>query len=130
MLKRISNNEFKIGDATKTLTLPTLFHTLGNAIWSELDSRKDIGALRRQLQRAYLDTTITLVVNPASGVPDDARMLAWDQLRQLKTRLQSAQQAHHDEYTRIHLDESLMRVKRALDAKLVIDANPQTGVGR
>ncbi len=120
VLRRIVNNEYKIGDPNKALTLPTVFHTVGGAVWSELDTRQNIPSLRRQLQRTYLDTMIAMVVNPTSNAPEDAKMLAWDQLRQLKARIATAQQARHDEYTRIHLDESLMRISRALEARQVI----------
>src|SRR5579884_330425 len=120
VLSRIVNNEFKAGETSKALTLPTLYRMVGGAVWSELDTRKDISSLRRQLQRVYLDTLIDMVVNPGSPAPEDARMLAWDQLRQLRTKLASAKQAPHDEYTRVHLEEALMQVNRALEARQVI----------
>jgi hypothetical protein len=120
VLRRIVNNEFKVGDPDKALTLPTLYHTMSAAVWSELPEGKNISSLRRQLQRAYLNTMIEMVINPSNGAPDDAKMLAWDQLRQLKTRIAAAQRSRHDEYTRIHLDESLMQITRALDAHQVI----------
>jgi hypothetical protein len=49
-------------------------------------------------------------------------MLAWDQLRQLKAKLEAAKRGGtaYDTYTRVHIDESLMRVTRALDAKQTI----------
>ena len=58
-------------------------------------------------------------LNPAGGTPDDAKMLAWNELRQMKTQLAAAgkSSAPYDTYTQVHLDESLMRVSRALDAK-------------
>ena len=79
----------------------------------------NIGPLRRQLQRAHLDTMISMFVSP-SGAPDDAKSLAWDQLRSLKTRIRSGRGSDEDAYTRIHLDESLMKIDRALDAKVMM----------
>jgi hypothetical protein len=84
-----------------------------------------VGSLRRQLQRAHLDVMIGMVVNPNSGAPDDARMLAWDQLRKLKTRITAAKHSGQDEYTRVHLDESLMRINRALNATQTIGGGGQ-----
>ena len=122
VLTRMVNNEFKVNDPQKALTLPELFNRVGGTVWSELASKQTIGSLRRQLQRAHLDVMIGMVVNPNSGAPDDARMLAWDQLRKLKTRVAAAKFPGQDEYTRVHLDESLMRINRALNATQTIGA--------
>jgi hypothetical protein len=120
VLKRMVNNEFKVGDPDKAFTLPTLYHSVGATVWSELPARRNIGSLRRELQRAYLDTMIAMVVSPPASLPDDARMLAWDQLVQLKSKIAEARSSRHDDYTRVHLDESLMRINRALDARVMI----------
>jgi hypothetical protein len=74
------------------------------------------------LQRVYLDTMIGMVTTVNTPAPDDARMLAWDQLRQLQTKIRVAQARPHDDYTRIHLDESLMRIQRALNAQQMIES--------
>jgi len=125
VLRRVVNNEFKEADPSQTLTLPYLYHTVGTAVWSELESHKNVGTLRRQLQRAYLDTMIAQVVSTPPGTPDDAKMLAWDALRQLKTQIASARQSGtYDDYTRVHLDESLMKIDRALDARVIVNTQP------
>jgi hypothetical protein len=120
VLKRVANNEFKAVDSSSTLTLPDLFGSVGTNVWSELEGRRNVSPLRRQLQRAHLDTLIGMFVNPSSGAPDDARSLAWDQLRKLRRRISAARSSREDAYTRVHLDESLMKIDRALDAKVVI----------
>lgn len=120
VLARMVNNEFKVNDPQKALTLPELFNSVGVTVWSELGGKQRVGSLRRQLQRTHLDVMIGMVVNPTSGAPDDARMLAWDQLRKLKARVTAAKQPAQDEYTRVHLDESLMRINRALNATQTI----------
>lgn len=121
VLRRIVNNEFKASDPKNALTLPTLFNSVHGAVWSELVAQKNIDTLRRQLQRAYLDTMITMVISPASGTPEDAKMLAWDQLNQLKAQIgRASARKDYDDYTRIHLAEMLMRVNRTLDARQVI----------
>jgi hypothetical protein len=119
VLKRIVNNEFKVGDQSRALTLPYLFHSVGGTVWSELDSRKNIGTLHRQLQRSYIDMLSSMFTNTASPAPDDAKILAWGELQRLKTRIAEAQTApvKLDEYTRTHLAESLMRINRVLQAK-------------
>lgn len=121
-LRRIANNEFKVGDPSKAFTLPYLYHSVSASVWSEVDQKKPVSTLRRQLQRAYLDTMINQSLG-ATSVPDDARMLAWDQLRSLKDRLAAAKTAvAKDTYTRVHVDESLMRINRALDARQTISS--------
>ncbi len=119
VLRRMSNNEFKTGSSGDELTLPVLFHSVRDAVWSELPERRNVSNLRRALQRAYLDSTIDMCLKPGL-VTEDARMLAWDQLRTLKGRIAAAQSGWYDEYTRVHLDESLMRINRALDAKQIV----------
>jgi len=120
-LSRVSNNEFK-SNAGATLTMPTLFNTLTSAIWEEAATAASVGALRRQLQRAHLLALRDMLVRPASGLPDDARMLARHHLRTLKGRLAAAGPKVKDEYTRIHYREAISLIDQALDAKLNIGA--------
>lgn len=138
-LTRIANNEFKLGgDAARALTMPYLLQSVGSSVWAELEAKPraadakrtgpTIPALRRQLQRTHLELLIDLFVKPAPGTPEDAKMLAWDQLRQLKTRIIAQRSANMgDDYTRVHLDESLTRINRTLDAKVLIGAPAPAG---
>ncbi len=120
VMKRVLNNEFKVGDPKQAFTLAEMFDTVGTTVWSELGARRSVSALRRQLQRAHADLLIQMVLGQTS-VPDDARMLAWDQLRQLKHRIAGARGSRQlDTYTRIHLDESAMRIDRALSARQTV----------
>lgn len=131
VLDRVANNEFKMGgDPSKALRLADLFRSVSANVWSEVDAHQNVPTLRRQLQRAYVDTMVNMVTKPG-GVPEDARMLAWDQLRQLRTRLAAAQQAHpavaYDTYTRIHLEETLAKVNRALAASITFGGGSSSG---
>jgi hypothetical protein len=123
VLRRVANNEFR-SEAGSTLTLPALFDSVGSNIWSELEGKRSVNPLRRQLQRAHADLLIGMFVGPTS-VPEDARSLAWDQLRKLKRRITSERTGHEDAYTRVHLDETVMKINRALDAKVVIGSAAQ-----
>ena len=129
VLGRVANNEFKMGgDPARALTMPYLFNSVGSTVWTELGAKQNIPTLRRQLQRNHLDTMIEMFVKPGAGTPEDAKMLAWDQLRQLKTRIAAAKAAPAlDTYTRVHLDEALNRVNRTLDAKVMIGGAEPTG---
>ncbi len=120
VLDRVVNNEYKLNDPAHSLTLVKVFQSVNDNIWSELAAQHSINTLRRQLQRADLDMLISLYMNPQFGVPEDAKMLAWDELKQLKARLAAVKTDKCDAYTRIHVQESLARVTRALDAKETI----------
>lgn len=120
VLRRISNNEYKVGDPARAFTLAELFQSVGNTLWTELGGKRNVGPLRRTLQRAHVDLLTSIVTNPASPVPDDAKVLAWDQLRTLKQRIGAARGGKYDTYTRVHLDETLVRINRALDARQTI----------
>jgi hypothetical protein len=139
VLRRLQNAEFKADNPQKVLTLPFLFSSVRDNIWADIKPAPakpatatiakteviKVPLLRRQLQRAYLDTMIDMATKPGSA-PDDAKMLAWDQLRQIKSRLVAVQaaQVQGDEYTRLHLRDSLDKINRALDAKLTLGAPP------
>lgn len=128
VLRRIANSEFKRGgDPNRALTLPTLFSSVTTNVWAELGQRKNIPTLRRQLQRVWLDTMIGMVTG-SSSAPDDATMLAWDQLRQIRARLASSQSSNGvDEYTRIHLSDSLTKVDRVLKAGYTLNGGGGDG---
>ncbi len=115
VLNRVANNEYKTAESPNTFTLAELFGTVGTTVWSELEGGKEIDTLRRRLQRAHLEEMVRLA-NTGSGAPEDARMLAWDQLRRLKSRITSARRRKPGQYTQVHLDESLVRINRALNA--------------
>jgi hypothetical protein len=55
-----------------------------------------------------------------SSASADAKMLAWNQLKTIKSQITRAKSGRYDDYTRIHLDESLMRINRALNAQQTI----------
>ncbi|MBD2362586.1 zinc-dependent metalloprotease [Anabaena minutissima FACHB-250] len=103
----------------KALTLPELFDTLQTGIWTEVLQPKDeklkITSFRRGLQREYLDILIGMVLR-REYVPEDARSLAWYQLKQLNEKL--SQVNTNDQYTKAHLLETRDRIEKALNAPL------------
>lgn len=121
VLRRVVNNEFK--SPTPQLRLTTLFDSVRASVWSELGSGSNTTALRRRLQRAHLDRLIAMVVNLNDASPAEAKMLAWHQLGILKGQIAQASKSKTlDEYSKVHLAESAMRVQRALDARQTIGA--------
>lgn len=106
------------------LTLPELFETLQNSIWTEVlqpgGELQPISSIRRALQREHLNILLEMVLR-TSAVPEDARTLAWYELRQLRKGLDVAvkrQGKNLDTYTKAHLEETRDRISKALDAQL------------
>jgi hypothetical protein len=115
---RIRDAEMKFGTA-EVLTIPELLESLSAAIWSELRTGSSVPAMRRDLQRAHLERMIELVTDAPNGTPADARALARMTLEDLGNDMATALGSRElDAYTRAHLNESRVRVERALAAGL------------
>jgi hypothetical protein len=115
---RIRDAEMKFGDA-EVLTIPELLESLADAVWSETRSGASIPSMRRDLQRAHLEQMIRLVTDAPNGTPADARAVARLTLEKLGNDLLAALGSRDlDAYTRAHLNESRVRVERALAAGL------------
>ena len=113
---RIRDAEMKFGTA-EVLTIPELLESLTDAIWSELRAQESIPAMRRDLQRAHLERMVELVTDAPDGTPADARAVARMTLENLGNGLYTALGSPNlDAYTRAHLNESRVRVERALAA--------------
>ncbi|WP_016875652.1 zinc-dependent metalloprotease [Chlorogloeopsis fritschii] len=117
-LSRLKDIELKT-ETGKALSLPELFDTLQEGIWTEVIKSKDknikISSLRRGLQRQYLDMLTSMVLRK-KHVPEDARTLAWYKIRQLDEKLANVNS--DDEYTKAHILETRDRIKKVLDAPL------------
>ncbi|GEM_PF-27226 len=127
VLSRVANNEFKMGgDAQKALTLAGLFDSVHANVWAELPARQNVTTLRRELQRTYLDRMIDIATK-GSG-PKDAQMLAWNELKTLKKQLAGAlANPKADQYTRVHLSDSLDTVNRTLNAQVTLGSPSSAG---
>ena len=113
-LSKVTNNEFKRPE--DALTLPYLFHTVGNNVWAELNTGGSVSSLRRDLQRSHLDVLIALALR-GNGT-GDAQMLARLALQNYQAKLAHPKN-NTDELTRLHYADSLQRIKRALEAKQI-----------
>ncbi|HEX7119078.1 MAG TPA: zinc-dependent metalloprotease [Longimicrobiales bacterium] len=123
---RIRDAELKYG-AGAVLTVPELMEGLTRSIWSEVWSggARPIPAIRRDLQRAYLDRMTEILVTPPSRMPADARAVARMRLVDLERRIAARVGARGlDDYTRAHLLESRARIAKALEAGLVAEQRP------
>lgn len=121
-LTRLRDIELK-SSSGKALTLPELFDTLQNGIWTEVVQPKgkltQISSLRRALQREHLNMMTSMVLRTVS-VPEDARTLAWYNLRQLRDKLNKkiSNSDDLDDYTQAHLEETRDRINKTLNAEI------------
>ena len=141
-LQRLRDTELKTS-AGEALTLPELFETLLQGIWTEVmqptNDLTQVSSLRRSLQRQHMNLLVNLALRnrlsldkidnfldfvvgmQTSNPPEDARTLAWYQLRQLRDRLASVLRDRGDKldtYTKAHLEEANDRIAKAIDSKL------------
>lgn len=109
--------------AGQAFTLPELFDTLQTSVWHDVlqpDGKLQLSSLRRGLQREYLKALTGMVLRTVD-VPDDARTLAWYELKQLAEGIDRAlkrQGRDVDVETIAHLEETRDRLAKTLDAKL------------
>ena len=122
-LTRLRDLELKT-TSDNALKLPELFETLQNSIWTEVlqptAGEVEISSMRRSLQREHLNLLISMVLR-TRRVPEDARSLAWYELRQLEEDLEQMikkRSKKMDDYSRAHLEETRDRIVKTLNAQL------------
>ena len=133
-LRRVYDNEFLVPADQDAVTLPELLDTLTKAIWSELDRKPDkkytarkpmISSLRRNLQREHLERLIDLSKSDSRSTAAHKPIsnLVLEQLRQIRqSKIDPVLETHDenlDPYTRAHLKDASMHVKKALEAQYV-----------
>jgi hypothetical protein len=129
-LWRLCDGELKVSPDADVLTAAELLERLTKAVYAEIDALKDsqysnrkpaISSVRRNLQRGYLRRMSQLALGNTSA-PPDCQTVAFAELRQLKTRIDSllASEAKLDGYTRAHLEETSARIAKLVDARMLV----------
>jgi uncharacterized protein DUF4953/uncharacterized protein DUF5117/uncharacterized protein DUF5118 len=144
IMRRLIDAEKQLNEGQIAFTVPELFRRLKQGIWNEvydsvnLDSQGKINieldktysnkhpmisTYRRTLQRLHLKRMIEITLQAPYGMPDDARTQAWRTLVDLDKNLSTMVKAIEgmdsiDDYSRDHLAESLVKIKRALNANI------------
>jgi len=134
-LRRIYDNEFLVPAEEDALTLPELLDTLSKEIWSELDQEPAkkytarepmISSLRRNLQREHLELLIDLIRTDYQGTAayKPIANLVMEKLRRIKGKIDRFLQTtsihkNFDPYTKAHLKDASMQIKKALEAQYV-----------
>lgn len=122
-LARLRDAELKSSPET-ALRLPEVLDTVQKNVWQEVlqptNKKMEISTFRRSLQREHLAILIGMVLRKTS-VPEDARSLAWYELRQLREGLSKSIRnldRSADAYTRAHLEETRDRISKVLNAQI------------
>ena len=143
-LARVRDMEFKT-DTEDVLTIAELFESLYQTVWSEVTQTEDtvpeVSSLRRGLQRHHLNTLSNLVLRrtlwdalsaqsftdfmalvSTLGAPEDARVLARYQLRQISQDVEDTLSRYGGRMaitTQAHLEDVRDRIERVLEAPLL-----------
>ncbi|NHE56927.1 zinc-dependent metalloprotease [Cyclobacterium plantarum] len=120
-LGRVMENEAINGQ--EAYGLLELMEDLRKGIWSELPGGKSIDVSRRSLQRAHIERLQVLLTDDASGrsaaslnaSQSDIRPAARASLKTLQGQLEQAIPRTSDRMSKIHLEDSLERIKGILD---------------
>ncbi|MGB7711387.1 MAG: zinc-dependent metalloprotease [Microcoleus sp.] len=122
-LARLRDAELK-SSPESALRLPEVFDTLQKNVWQEVlqptNKKMEISTFRRSLQREHLAILIGMVLRKTS-VPEDARSLAWYELRQLREGLSKSIRnldRSADAYTLAHLEETRDRISKVLNSQI------------
>lgn len=129
-LRRVYDNEVRLRADVDALTLPELLDTVGDAVWTELESncpekKNDrepmISSLRRNLQREHTQRLIDLVLETDTDtaaykpISNLARMQLKGYSGKIEVTLKRCAE-NIDAYTEAHLTEVKQRIDRALSA--------------
>jgi Met-zincin/Domain of unknown function (DUF5117)/Domain of unknown function (DUF5118) len=115
---RILDSEGKVG-AKEAFRLSELYARLTREVWSDLAAKGDIPAMRRELQREYINRLAGTLVRPSSYSRADARSLLRLQARELLGSMSAAsRRAELSTEARAHLQDAAETLREALAAKM------------
>ena len=129
-LSRMIDNATRVSSGADVYRPSELLATMTDAVWSELDSGTEVNSFRINLQRAYTDQLIRLMLETPpfrafSGggiqevpVPEHVRSLARLELTELSEQISQAMNGALDRDMQAHLTETQVRIDRALNASM------------
>ncbi len=132
-LRRIYDNEFLVPADQEAVTLPELLNTVDKAVWTELDEKPQekygarkplISSLRRNLQRVHVELLVDLSKPDSLGTAvykpiSDLVLEKLRQIRQNVDRMLKEYGKNLDPYTRAHLKDVSMQIRKTLEARYV-----------
>ncbi len=116
--QRILDTPDKVQNPKEAFRLSELYDGLQSAIWSELKTGKDVGLMRRNLQREHLNILAHQVLR-GNGAPADARALARQGLKTLQAQLKAAMvKPAMSKEAKAHFADCLATLEESLKASL------------
>lgn len=101
------------------ISLNEVYGTVQDAVWSELETGKEIDRLRRNLQREHLKRMQTVLTRSPAALPADALSLMRLRATELQAQLwRAAGRPGLSVETRAHLQDSLSALTEALRASM------------
>ena len=135
MLGHLYDGEFRNAPEVDVLTVAEVIQSVTDEVWSELgDMPNDstnrepaISSLRRNLQSEHLSRLIELSLEEDSGSPASRTIqsLVRMQLQDIQKQLKNAKAK--DAYTKAHLADASMKIKKALNAQFTIGGDSGGG---
>jgi hypothetical protein len=128
-LWRMVDNELRMPDG-EPYTLAEYLRTVTDGIWSEIFATpaRTPDSFRRNGQRMYLDGFEQMLLKREGSAasppaPEDARSLARHHLTRIADRIDEVLDRITDDMHAAHLAESRARIRRALEASMMIEAS-------
>lgn len=129
-LSRLFDAELKAPAEAEIVTAAELIQRLTKSIFSEVDTVRSgeftnrkpaISSLRRNLQRAYFERLSDMALR-RGGAPADCKSIAYTELSALHGRIDAMlkSEAKLDDYTRAHLTELQVQIKKVLEASITL----------
>lgn len=127
-LGRLYDGELRNDPEVDVLTMAEVVQTVTDEIWSELGSlpknstnrRPAISSLRRNLQNEHLAMLIELSLEQDSGSPAGRALQSLVRLQLSEIRDAIGDAIANDAYTRAHLADASVKIRKALDAQFTI----------
>jgi hypothetical protein len=116
---RIVDSQDKAANPASAFQLSELYGRLQREIWSELATRSEITAARRELQREHVNRVAAAVLKPGAASRADARSLMRIEAQALLGQIQAALgRRKYSAETAAHLQDSADTLSQALSARL------------
>lgn len=119
LLRHIAEAQARALAGEEAMTVGEVLRRVADAVWSDAAPNREVEPSRRELQAAHLARLERLVLG-GPDVPRDARAVARVLLAQLDDRCAKAGGDVSPE-TRAHLEEVRARIRKVLDASIVLD---------
>ena len=140
VLRRVYDNELRVGADEDVLTLSEMLTTINDAIWKELDElpngeftvrKPAISSLRRNLQTESIERLFDLAgERGGAAAMKPIANLSVLMLKKVKDKLETAsKQENLDDYSKAHLEDALQRVTKWLDSQYVYNTNDTGNAG-